>query len=671
MKTLSLRRIRIKKRYLRKTTYFLGHFLIYLGLVIVAGITIWLGVKVQRIYSVYRGLTPQLASLQALTRTTAANPAELDLAQIEDSLQSTNRRLAFLSEETAPFRPLTPYLGWVPIIGGDVEAAPHLLAAGQDMSTAGLLLFERFSPLLEAQQLDGGEADPFTLVVSTLAEARPDLARAEAHLRRAQASLDLVDETRLSPRLAPQFAAVERYVPLATSGLAFVQRLPTLLGAESPRTYLILTQNDDELRPTGGYINAAGHIILDQGRIAEFNIQDSYDVDRISEDYPFPPQPLYQYLAGDYWVLRDANWSPDFPTAARQAIEFYAMGQGVTANGVIALDQQGLAQLLTAIEPINVDGNLVTSKNLIRLMRQQWAPQSELNLNRRWWQQRKSFMLDLAVTARQKVEQNPGAINLPVLADSLRQALGEKHILIYLEDSTATTFLAEQNWTGALQPVLGDYLMVVDANLGFNKASASVERRLTYQLVLASDGSAQAQAKVVYQHQAQKRSPGCWHQPRYDPVYEDNMARCYWNYARLIVPGEARLVSGPRQVVDGHFLLRGESTSGEIDVEPQGSDKHSWGQLFLLPPEETLALDYVYTLPPGTARLVDNHWEYNLYLQKQPGTLKPPVEVSVTLPPGARVIGSDPLAQSQQGAILTYAVELKSDREIKISYIMP
>jgi len=50
--------------------------------------------------------------------------------------------------------------------------------------------------------------------------------------------------------------------------------------------------------------------------IVELVMQDSYAIDRLSEAYPYPPQPLYQYMAADYWVLRDAGWSPDFPTTA-------------------------------------------------------------------------------------------------------------------------------------------------------------------------------------------------------------------------------------------------------------------------------------------------------------------------------------------------------------------
>ncbi len=653
----------------KKAPYFLGRFLTYLGLLIVALVLAWLVVKANRVYRIYQGIAPHLANLQAIASAGPANPNELDLAQLEDGLRNTATGLETLHEELRPFLPLTRYLGWVPTYGGDIQAAPHLLAVGRDLSQAGVILLERFSPLLEHQS-DAEQTSILSQAVITLTQARADLDQAEQLLRQAQASLDAVEGERLSPLLADQVAPLKGYLPLATSGLKAARRLPSLLGAESPQTYLILTQNMDEIRPTGGYINAAGHVVLDQGQIVEFVMGDSYFVDQLSEAYPYPPTPIRQYMAADYWVLRDANWSPDFPTSARSAIELYELGQGISANGVVVLDQQALAYLVRAFEPIDVDGEQVTSKNVIKLMRRQWEPLSDQKYGE-WWGQRKSFMVALAQTVRDRFEHDIGSINLPVLVDALQQALAEKHILVYVEDPLAAEFLSEQNWSGSLQTVPGDYLMVVDANLGFNKASALVERSTIYHVTLAEDGSAQAQAKLFYQHPAQRRAEPCLQKPRYDPVYEQNMERCYWNYVRLIVPSDAQLLSGPGIIVDGLYLLRGQSSTGEIDVEPLGSERTSWGQLFLLAPGESLSLDYVYTLPPGTAHRVDDHWVYSLYLQKQPGTLQPPVEVVVTLPEGAQFLESQPQPLNQQGSVGTYSVSLSTDQKIEVSYRFP
>jgi hypothetical protein len=445
-----------------------------------------------------------------------------------------------------------------------------------------------------------------------------------------------------------------------------------MLGATSPRTYLIMTQSSDELRPTGGYINAAGHITFDQGRIVEFTMQDSYNVDQLTNDYPYPPDPIYKYMGSDYWVLRDANWSPDFPTSARTAMALYEMGQGITTNGVIALDQQGLAYILKSVEPLNVEGNEVTGDNLIPLMQAQWGPEPGQEQDEEWWRNRKSFMLTLAITLKQKFEQELGSVNLPVLAAVLQEALAEKHMLVYMTDPVVSDFLTTENWAGTIVPTEGDYLMVVDANLGFNKASAIVERRTTHQVILHEDGSAEVYLNLVYHHPAQRQADACLQDPRYDPTYQQNMERCYWDYMRLIVPVGAELGGGPRVIVDGEYLLRGQSTTGQVDVALLEPGKVSWGQLFLLAPQESISLDYVYSLPPGTVQSsADNTWHYTLYLQKQPGTMQNPVNLTIILPENSQIQDVSPAPTHQEEDTLYFQLDQKVDRQISITYQMP
>jgi hypothetical protein len=652
--------------------YYLGHILIYGGFLIVALVIGWLVLNAQRIYTSYRAVSQHLATLEALASAgqlaLLPSSSEDGSNQLEENIHETASEMETLYQAATPFLALTPYLGWLPVYGGDLQASPYLLAAGRDLSRAGAILFDSLSPALQPNPGQGG---PLSNLVTSLTQAQAEIAQAEKLMQQAQANLNQVDIEQLSPQVAGRAARLKQYLPQAISGLQMVKGLPVLLGAQSPQTYLVLTQNSDELRPSGGYINAAGHIVFDQGQIVEFVMQDSYAVDRLSEQYPYPPDALYQYMAAEYWVLRDAGWSPNFPNTARTAIYLYELGQGISANGVIALDQQALPYLLQALGPIGVEGERVTSGNVIKLMRQHWAPEQGQTLNQAWWQQRKSFMLALAETVRQKFEQDFGAINLPVLADVWQQALAEKHILIYLADPTWADHVAQKNWAGSLHPTQDDYLMVVDANVGFNKVNALVERRLNYQLSLAEDGSAQAHANLVYQHHAKNHLESCRQEIRYDPVYEQNMEHCYWNYMRLIVPAGAKLNSGPKVIVDGQALLRGQPTTGEIDVASPSADKLSWGQLFVLAPDNTLSLDYIYALPPGTAQAVEDHWQYSLFLQKQPGTLAPTVEVVITLPEGARLLKSRPEPLSQQERVITYLVSLKTDQQIELSYHLP
>src|SRR5690606_12016020 len=112
---------------------------------------------------------------------------------------------------------------------------------------------------------------------------------------------------------------------------------PDLLGVGNTRTYLILAQNNQELRATGGFLTAVGRVTVADGRIVEIDFVDSYDasISRTDLSLPRAHQPVQQYMVIEIMLLRDANWSPDFHTTANIARTIYSQQTGRTIDGVI------------------------------------------------------------------------------------------------------------------------------------------------------------------------------------------------------------------------------------------------------------------------------------------------------------------------------------------------
>lgn len=642
--------------------YYLGHGFLLAGLMLISAVLVWLGLKAGRVYAAYQNLLDEAASIQ--TTLPAANASAItDTAAMKDSLGRMGAQLSVIETEGQPFFALGPYLDWLPHVGADLQALPQLAASGQTLIRAGQVMLEVVGPALD--RADNTEFLP--IIATNLATAQPEFKAITQDLAQHQRGLDQVRRLPLSSTVADRAEQLHQVMARAVFAMQFIQHGPELLGVDAPKTYLILTPNSDELRPSGGYITTAGHLTIDQGHIVEFIMQDSYAVDALSDDYPYPPDPLYRYMGAEYWVVRDAGWSPHFPETAQTAIDLYALGQGLTADGVISLDQQALRLLVQAMEPVAVEQARVTGDNLIPLMHQQWAPAEGQPLDGKWWLQRKSFMTALAGAIRERLEFNPGTVNLPLLVQGFYQALQEKHALIYVAQPAVEDYLVQKNLAGAIVEAEGDYLMAVSANVGFNKASAAVDQRLDYEVTLTADGQAQAEAKLTFHHHAVKRTQPCSIELRYAPVYEQNMQRCYWNYLRLLVPAQAQLIEGPHMKVAGQYLLDGQATTGQVDVDAV-STKTSWGQLMMLAPAESQTVTYRYRLPPGTVKQIDNGWQYRLYVQKQPGMPSSPVRVSVALPAPARVTGSRPEPTTDDGTTLIYQLGLDQDQTVQLTY---
>ncbi len=85
-------------------------------------------------------------------------------------------------------------------------------------------------------------------------------------------------------------------------GVQLLQAAPQLLGVDQAQSYLVLAQNRDELRATGGFISGIGLLTIKDGKILQFDLGDSHKIDDFSKPYPKPPEPLKRFMLADYWV---------------------------------------------------------------------------------------------------------------------------------------------------------------------------------------------------------------------------------------------------------------------------------------------------------------------------------------------------------------------------------
>lgn len=581
--------------------------------------------------------------------------------------------VALRREVRVPVR-LAPALGWLPKVGGDLRAAPHLLGVADGLTEAGALACEALEPALAALGGAGdASAGPSTSlgaglsmeqVAGLLAERQADLERALAAVNRAQESWAQVDVDRLSPYLVGKVAPLEQGLPLLQAGLAAATFAPDLLGMDEARTYLVLALNEDEMRPGGGFISGVGEVRLQAGRLVTMTFRDSYTVDDFSLPYPDPPEPLRRYQRIDLWVFRDSNWSPDFPTAARQAISLYRPGYPVSVDGVVALNQRAVQELVGAIGPLALEGadEPVTGETVVTYMRRAWAP-DEGKAAGGWWRQRKSFMGALAGAVWERLE--GGEVDWVALARALLRLLEGKHLLIYLPHPQAAALLAEQGWDGALRAGDGDFLMMLDANMGYNKVNARVEQAITYQVDLRQSPP-QATLTLVYTNASTAKGP-CRQEPRYGSTYEDMVERCYWDYLQVYVPQGSRLLDATRIPVPGEALMSGEGEKGEVTV--RAADEGPWltlGVLGLLPPSTTQTRHFTWTLPSNMVKWQANDGWYALRVQKQPGAPGHPLTVRVRLPEESALVEAVPQPAAVREGWVIYRTALDRDREFRL-----
>lgn len=628
------------------------------------------GYKTWRIVGLAYSLRDHIDELQAVATGSG------DLRAVGVGLQGLRADLVALRGEVAVFLPMTRFLSWVPRVGGDLRAAPALIDMALSFSEAGTTAFGGLEPLVALLEDEKAGLNPLAEGLEILSSARPALDAAQAQLVEAQERRAEIDLGALSWRTARLVTQIDRYLPLIQTALEGAPVLPNLLGASDRRSYLILAQNNDELRATGGFISAVGVLTLENGEIADIDFEDSYAVDDFKHPYPDSPPPFLRYMGIDQWVFRDGNWSPDFPTSAQKAIELYRISQELNVDGVLAVDQHALQAVVAALEPLEVEGwpEPVTDENVISLVRLAWSPSEEEKATGtigEWWRQRKRFIGDLFGAMQGKVESKAHQVNWLALARAFFQVLEERHLQIWLSDSSnsATAVLSERGWDGAIRDATSDFLMIVDTNMGFNKANAIVQESLNYRVLVFVDGTAQTTLTVRYTHQGNTKGT-CDHRPRYGVDYENLINRCYWDYLRVYAPAGSHLFGATAHPVAADLMVTQQRQSGASEILPEERGKAVFGSFFVLPRGQEIEKRFVYQLPPTTLERTEQGWRYRLLVQKQAGTDAIPLRVTTVLPPGATASFIDPSGEARkpESNVVVFDTTLQMDRVFEVMF---
>ena len=194
---------------------------------------------------------------------------------------------------------------------------------------------------------------------------------------------------------------------------------------------------------------------------------------------------------------------------------------------------------------------------------------------------------------------------MSTLAVEMIQDMDERHLLIALNDPAAAAWLALQRWDGGLVQGTGDYLQIVDANVGFNKVDARVSRQVEYRVKLGPDGDAIADLSIEYTNQSQlELAEPCRQELPSGDYSEGWVDGCYWTYLQVLAPAGSQLLQASPEQWPPNTLWEQKNPSAEIagiQVGPAEKGRQVFGLLVLVPPGKQQVVHLQYRLPPGNA----------------------------------------------------------------------
>ena len=422
--------------------------------------------------------------------------------------------------------------------------------------------------------------------------------------------------------------------------------IPVIGGFDRPKTYLLLFENNTELRPCGGFIGVYAVVRVDHGQPSVLIIEGTETLDKGApkDVRPVAPTPITQYLKVAQWYFRDSNWSPDFSVCAEQAMALYRSEHGVAAtdiDGVIAFTPTVLEALLERTGPLTIDGLTFTAEKGVETLEYE----VEYGYEKRGitTPERKKIVEPFFHSLMQRVVVD-AILHSDEYVALLTQLVAEKQIMVYAIDTTVQRLVDVHDWSGRVSTTTGDYLLWVDANLAALKTDVAMKRTLQYTLTADTNGRVAATTSMRYEHHG---------------MFDWRTTR-YRTYARVFVPLGSTLTGITAQEGNTTIVIPKE----KID---QGTElgKTWFGTFTQIEPGHEKTLAFAYVLPEYIQKNI-HEGAYTLLVQKQLGTGT--YGLTLGLHFGTTIRSAHPAeAKNQREDVpYDYVTDLSQDREFVI-----
>lgn len=444
-------------------------------------------------------------------------------------------------------------------------------------------------------------------------------------------------------QVASLLAGLDQSTQAVREFAIFSDLLSAMVGKDRSRTYLMIFQNNTELRPTGGFMGSFAEVVMDQGKVKAVRVPPggTYALKGQLLARIASPKPLQ--LINPLWQFQDSNWSPDFPTAAKKITWFWSKAGQPTLDGVIAVNASFVEKVLALTGPIEMPeyGKTITAANF--LLETQKAVEIEYD---REANTPKKFIGDMAEKLMARLTSLPQEEWFKI-AGLVSASLDTKDIQIAMSDPEEEQVVERYGWNGRLKESAGDSLAIVEANIAGQKTDGMIKESVDHKVTVNDDGSMQTRLMLTRTHTASK----------------GELFRGVRNvsYVRFYVPKGSTLVSasGFQTPNANLFKVVDEDTGNDVDIQmiesksetrPDGvtvseeNGRTVFGGWLQLDPGASQTITLNYQLPFTTSDILARaeaapqnaadapRGAYLLLLSSQSGKSEREIHSSVTLP---------------------------------------
>lgn len=608
------RKVKVKKNRLVR------NILIFLGIVVVIISACFVSV-----YFPAKKLLSQIDSAKTEVKNLQQSISDKDLDKAKINLENLNQQVKDIESTYKQFK----MMAFTPFISAYYKDGQQAIKIAYNSIETGNILIKAIEPYKDFLGIKGGAVssadtteDRIAFLTQSIEGLLPYFDSIETKVAEIETSLNSINASRypeeikgikIKSNLVKAQELVSEGHKLITNGKPLLAKTSWLLGKDSPRKYLMVFQNDGELRPSGGFWTAYSTLTVSNGKVTPGTASNIYDLDDKLASRVAAPRLIKSYhINVPYLNLRDSNLSPDFPTDAQIFLEQYTKAMGKSNfDAVIAIDTNLLVDMVKVLGKLDTRVGTFTAEPDKRcdgcpqiIYEMQWMsgrPRDYIEKNR------KDFMNPLMSALLANVMGSEKS-KMGLLMEAFFKNINQKHILVYFPDAETQNIGNMANITGKIFDTEKnvDYLHLNDANFASAKSNIFITQKIKHDITI-KNGIATHKISVTYTNPA----PGSNCNLEKGDLCLN--ASVYRDLFRFYTPIGSKLI---------------KMTGSEVDtVQYEELNKQVfegfYGNKFGLNPKSNIKTSIEYTSGATIGST------YTLMLQKQPGTKAVDYELTV------------------------------------------
>ena len=424
----------------------------------------------------------------------------------------------------------------------------------------------------------------------------------------------------------------------------FLSVMPELLGAKESKTYMLILQNETEMRSSGGLLTAYGTMTLKDGEfVGDIKLTDMWNLENYvrglgintgPKDFNYyqlypeyvSPYGYYQNIYGqntlmnrgcgatslraqDSGLYPDLNWTMNIFKDYYDNANYYDPINYPAYEDIVIINYAFAENLFSLIQPVEVKGEEITAEELFNFIKESTDDRT-VGLN---YEQRKQIIADIANVVKEKFLELP-IEDTPKLANLVINSFAAKDIAIAApKNNERQQYLDTYGMSGrTTNDYEWDYFHFNEAQNCALKLNKFLRNRVTHEVIINDDGSIKKNITVNW------TQPQIWSAAINDQ-YSGGISHSYRAWIRFFMPMGSSVISSNGYEKSGYLYYT------PLEYDDSTENKHVSDNIIQFDhrrfsedqPVVTHDLNVMYNLP-GTLNY-NQKGQYKVLIQKHPG----------------------------------------------------